>query len=459
VLTLRPYQSAIIDRLRVSLRSHRAVLLQLPTGGGKTVLTAAMIGAAAAKGHRCHFHVHRQELIDQTIDTFKASDIPHGVIAAGYAPNPFQPVQIASIDTLRHRLGRVRKPTLCVWDEAHHLGAKGWRRIMDAWPDAVHVGLTATPERLDGKGLDECFDAMVQGPTTAELIAAGFLSPYRLFAPSRPDLSGVATRAGDYASDQAAAAMDKPTITGDAIQHYLRLARDRRAVAFCVSVQHSQHVAAEFRAAGVVAWHIDGKTERAERRQAIDAFRRGEIKVLTNVGLVSEGFDLDSIEGIIALHPTQSLALWLQQVGRALRPMAGKTHALILDHAGNTMRHGLPDDEREWSLQGRAGQRGGGGDRSDAIRQCKYCYRVFKPAPVCPSCGRPVEGQQREVEQVDGDLAEIDPVEMRRQRAQEQAGARTLDELVTLGRARGMRHPEKWAGHVWSARVAKGRAA
>lgn len=452
MISLRPYQSALIDRLRHSLRSHRSVLLQLPTGGGKTVLTAAMIGTAASRGRRCHFHVHRQELIDQTINTFSAVGIPHGVIAASYAPNPFQPVQVASIDTLRHRLARVRAPDLCVWDEAHHLGAKSWRRIMDAWPKAVHVGLTATPERLDGKGLDDCFQDMVCGPTTAELIEAGYLSKYRLFAPSRPDTTGLHSRGGDYKTEEADALMDRPTITGDAIAHYNRLARDKRAVAFCVSIKHSQHVAEQFRAAGVVAWHVDGGTDRSERRQAIDAFRRGEIKVLCNVALFGEGFDLPELDAAILLRPTQSLGLHLQQVGRALRPAQGKPYAILLDHAGNTARHGLPDDERQWSLQGRAGRAASAGDRSDPIRQCKTCYAVFRPAPVCPACGRPVEGQPREVDQVDGDLAEIDPAEIRRQRVAEQAKARTLDELVELGRARGYRYPEAWAAKVFTSR-------
>ncbi len=460
-MILRPYQTALIDDARVVLRHHNAVLMQLPTGGGKTAIATQMMATVAAKHRLGAFICHRQELVDQTVRTFSEFGVPHGIISSGYTPNPTLPIQVCSIDTLRARLlaGRpVPKFDFLMWDEAHHVAAAGWTKVMRYFPRAKHVGLTATPERLDGKGLRAQFQAMVQGPTTAELIAAGFLTPYRAFAPSAPDLGGVHTKMGDFVRGENEAAMDRPSITGDAVGHYLRHARDKRALAFCVSVAHSQHVVEQFRGAGVVAWHLDGKTDRGVRRQAVAAFRRGEIKVLSNVDLFGEGFDVPSADASIMLRPTKSLALYLQQCGRVLRPSPGKSHALLLDHAGNIQRHGLPDDDREWSLDGRQARTKRDDEASVPVRQCPKCYACHRPAPRCPSCGWNYELKAREVDQVDGDLAEIDVAAQRRERLAEQGRADTIEGLIELGRKRGYASPEKWAAHLWTARLAKRRA-
>jgi len=455
---LRSYQTALIDDARVALRQHNAVLMQLPTGGGKTAIATQMMATVAAKQRLGAFICHRQELVDQTVRTFSEFRVPHGIISSGYTPSPMLPIQVCSIDTLRARLlaGRpVPRFDFLMWDEAHHVAAAGWTKVMQYFPRAKHVGLTATPERLDGKGLRAQFQAMVQGPTTAELIAGGYLSPYRAFAPSAPDLGGVHTKMGDFVRGENEAAMDRPSITGDAVGHYLRHARDKRALAFCVSVAHSQHVVAQFRAAGVVAWHLDGKTDRGERRQAVAAFRRGEIKVLSNVDLFGEGFDVPSADASIMLRPTKSLALYLQQCGRVLRPAEGKAHALLLDHAGNIARHGLPDDDREWSLDGRQARAKRDDEASVPVRQCPKCYACHRPAPRCPSCGWSYEAKAREVDQVDGDLAEIDVAAQRRERLAEQGRADTIEALIELGRKRGYAKPEAWAAHLWTARLAK----
>jgi DNA repair protein RadD len=458
MLTLRPYQTDLITACRTELRTHDSVLLQLPTGGGKTAIATQMMQTCASKQRIGAFIVHRQELVDQTMATFHDFGVPYGVISAGYAPNPINPIQICSIDTLRARLksGRlIPKFDLMMWDEAHHIAAAGWTAVKNHFAAAKHVGLTATPERLDGKGLRAAFTAMVQGPTTAALIDDGYLVPYRAFAPSTPDLGGVHTKMGDYAKGENEAVMDRPSITGDAVGHYQRLARDKRALAFCVSVKHSQHVASQFRDAGVVAWHLDGDTDRGERRQAVAAFRRGEIKILCNVDLFGEGFDVPSADASIMLRPTKSLALYLQQCGRVLRPSDGKKYALLLDHAGNIARHGLPDDDREWSLDGRqARDKRAGDEAAIPVRQCPKCYACHRPAPVCPQCGWNYELKVREVDHVDGDLAEIDVEMQRRERLGEQAQARTIDALIELGRKRGYKSPEKWAAHLWTARLA-----
>jgi DNA repair protein RadD len=456
----RDYQDAIIDETRVKLRTSRRVLVQLPTGGGKTVVGGKMIESAASKGHRAFFTVHRRELIDQTVATFNDVGIPHGVVAPAFMPRPLERVQVCSIDTLKHRIqkqsGILVPPKFIMVDEAHHVAAAGWRKVLEAFPDAFVVGLSATPERLDGKGLDDIFDDIVVGPSTRWLIENGFLCDYRAFAPTTPDLSGVHTSMGDYAKGEASAAMDKPKITGDAIKHYQRLARGKSAVAFCVSVEHSQHVAASFREAGIVAWHVDGTTPAGERAEAIRAFRNGEIRVLSNVDLLGEGFDLPSLDVSILLRPTKSLALYLQQVGRALRIAPGKKRALILDHAGNIARHGLPDDEREWSLAGRDKRKKKAGAAIDA-RQCPVCFALHRPAPKCPECGHEYGTAPRTIEEVEGELLEIDVAEQRRQTAREQAMARTIEELVELGKRRNYKNPAAWAAHVMTARMASAR--
>jgi len=443
----------MIAEARGLLRHNDSVLIQAPTGAGKTALAAHMLGSASSRGRISWFNCHRAELVEQTARTFDKVGIPYGVIAAGWPVNPNMPVQICSIDTLKNRMSRYRAPDLIVWDEAHHTAAAGWKRVMQANPQAKHVGLSATPERLDGKGLDDLFAAMVRGPSVPWLIENGYLSKYRAFAPPAPDMAGVTKRMGDYARGENESVMDKPTITGDAIKHYLKLARGKSAVAFCVSVKHSQHVAEQFRLAGVVAVHLDGTTQPEVRKQTIAAFRRGEIQVLCNVDLFGEGFDLPQLEVSILLRPTQSLSLYLQQVGRCLRPDAGKKQALILDHAGNIARHGLPDDEREWSLEGRAKKAGGKGvDSGPAVRQCPSCYAAHAPAPKCPECGHEYVVQAREPEVVDAELVEVDLEAARKRRVIENRKCESLAELVAVGEGRGYKRPLFWAAHYHRAR-------
>lgn len=452
MLTLRPYQIETIDKTRALLRQHNSVLIQSPTASGKTILSAKMLGKAAERGKRSFFICHRIELIEQTSEKFRAAGIPHGFIAAGMRPNPFQPVQICSINTLKSRVDKIKPPDFCIWDEAHHVAAGGWAKIHARYSNAKHVGLTATPERLDSKGLGEWFSAMVEGPSVAWLIKEGYLSDYKIYAPSTPDLTGVHKRMGDYAKGELSEAMDKNYITGCAIQHYQRLAPGKRAVVFCVSVKHSMRVAEQFRAAGIMAVHIDGKSKREDRRAAIQGFRAGTIQVISNVEIINEGFDLPEIEVGILLRPTYSLAFYLQMVGRILR--RGKPYAIILDHANLAMRHGLPDDEREWTLEGRKHSKASQKPEV-SVRQCPDCFHVHKIAAVCPECGKVYEVVGRLPEQVEGELVEMDKAKLRQRAKYEQGKARTLDELVALGKRRGYASPHGWAAFVYTSRQAK----
>lgn len=414
-----------------------------------------MAGRAVEKGLKVWILAHRVELLDQISRTLREFAVPHGVIAPGYIADRRKPVQVASVFTLARRLERYDPPDLIIVDEAHHaISASTWGKVITAFPAAKLLGVTATPIRLSGEGLGDLFETMVQGPTMRELIDLGALSPYRLFAPAGVDLTGVHTRMGDFVRGEIEAAMDKPSITGDAVSHYRKLAPGRRAVAFCVSVEHAVHVAEQFRAAGISAQAIDGSMDRTLRASVLSEFSAGRIQVLASCDLISEGFDVPAIEAAILLRPTQSLGLYLQQVGRALRTFPGKTEAVILDHAGNVKRHGLPDEERVWSLDGT--QRRKGAQKSEIpVKTCGSCFATVHSAATHCSCGFEFPVHRREVEQRDGVLEEVDLATAVRQRRQEQGRAQTEAELIAIGKARGMRRAELWARHVIRARQAK----
>lgn len=456
-VALRPYQTEIISQTRTLMQKGcRSILIQSPTGSGKTLLTAHMLHTAAEKGMRSLFVVHRRELIKQSTQAFALEGLKHGIISAGFFEDRRHLVQLGSIQTLVRRVKRFGSPKLIVWDECHHLAAGSWASLFSSFPNSFHIGLTATPERLDGRGLGAFFKEMINGPGVQELIEQGYLSPYKLYAPMTISMQGVHTRMGDYEKREAAHAVDKPTITGNVIQHYRRFCDRKKAVVFCVSVQHSQHVTEQFNKAGIPAAHVDGETPQEERDEAIKRFREGSIYILSNVELFGEGFDVPSIEAAILLRPTQSLGLYLQQVGRALRPAPGKAQAIILDHVGNCERFGLPDEERAWSLAGRD-ERGGKKDGSTlSIRICPKCFAAQIPGrPTCKFCSYLFEIKPREVEEKEGELGEVDLEVLRKNRAREQGNAETLEALTAIGIHRGYKFPRRWAHHVFQARQAR----
>jgi len=336
----------------------------------------------------------------------------------------------------------------------HHTGAKTWSDTIKYFKSkgCKIIGLTATPERLDGKGLGEHFDVMVEGPTVAWLIENGFLSKFKVFAPSSVSTEGIHTRMGDYAKDELDALMDKPSITGNAVENYLKYARGKKALCFCVSIAHSKHVVEQFTANGISSAHIDGTMDSKERDKIVADFSSGKFLVLSNVEILGEGFDVPSAEAAILLRPTQSVSLHLQQCGRILRPSPGKEFSVILDHAGNCLRHGLPDDEREWSLAGREQKKRGDSKSSLTVRQCKVCYHV-QPAKfdVCQHCGEVLKGEGRKVDEKEGDLVEVTRDRKKIER-QEQGRAHSLDALIELGKARGYKQPHAWAQHIIRAR-------
>ncbi len=442
MITLRPYQQDLIGGIRAAYAGGAgSVLGVMPTGAGKTVCFSYMAAAASERGRRVGIVAHRAEILDQIGRTLRQFGVHHGYIAPGFTPDPFAPVQVCSVQAMARKIERyVDRPfDFLIVDEAHHAAAgTGWHAVINAHRGKHVLGVTATPRRLSGEPLSIAFDRMVMGPTPKELTRLGALTPYRLFAPFRPDMSGVSRRAGDFVRSEVGDLMDKPTITGDAVAHYRRICNGKRAVVFCVSVSHAEHVAAQFVAAGIPAASLDGGMSRDERKAVLRQFEDGDVPILTSCDIVSEGFDVPSIEAAILLRPTDSLALYLQQVGRALRPADGKSAAIILDHAGNSVSrlyggrgHGFPDDDREWSLDGERGVKAGGGERTIPTVICGVCFAVFRPAPCCPECGSRRDAQGREITQVDGVLEEVDPNLVRMARREEQD---KINERVRLAR-------------------------
>ncbi len=460
MIVLRNYQEPVIESVRGEFKAgKRSVLMVMPTGAGKTVCFSYITAGAQKLGKRVWLLAHRVELVEQISDTLKQFGVAHGFIAAGYPQTPSRLAQVASIQTLIRRSSSHHAPDLIIVDEAHHATAKNTiGKILAAYPRARVLGVTATPLRLSGEGLCETFETMVVGPSVQQLIDAGALSPVTVYAPPTVETSSLHVRAGEFITSELSALVDKPKITGSAVDHYRKHADKKRAVAFCVSVDHARNVAAEFTRAGYSAMYVDGTMERSSRADAVNRFKQGKIHVLTSCDLISEGFDCPGIEVGISLRPTASTGLWLQQVGRCLRVFDGKDKATILDHAGNTLRHGLPTDEREWTLQGRErSTRGSKSDEVVSVRVCPNCFSADKAGkPACVHCGHvyPIAG--RKLTEVEGELQEVKKAASPERR--EQGRAQSIEALMQLAIMRNYKNPRAWAEHVFNGRMAKRRA-
>jgi superfamily II DNA or RNA helicase len=382
-----------------------------------------------------------------------------------------QSTMVVAIDTLRSRLSHVTKrPDIMIFDEAHHVMAASWRKVW-AWagPDVFHIGLTATPERLDGKGLgsepgEPGFQTMILGPTTGELMSMGNLSGYRAWSSLVPNLKGVKTTAGDYNLGELTQRVTDSVITGDIVRTYQQRCPGKRAIYFCVGIDYSKALAAAFNAAGIRAEHLDGELDTAARIAAAKRFAKGETMVLTNCSLLGEGYDLAAqagmdvtVEAVGLVRPTQSMALHLQQIGRSLRPKPYP--AIILDHAGNIKRHGLPDSDREWSLEGRQK------DKADAaVHICRQCFAANPMhAKVCMACGAALVEQRearKEPEHIDGELHEV-TLEMlqhrRRNRGALISRAKTFEDFKKIGKHLG--YKAGWAWMAWKESVARRKSA
>jgi DNA repair protein RadD len=462
-IELRNYQQEAIDRVRQQFsKGKKRVCFQLSTGGGKTIIAAFMIQNAIKKGLKVLFLVHLKELIQQTSEKIALLDIQHGVICQGYQPVESN-CQLAMVQTFARRLEKnTFKPDLIVVDECHHSVSNTYKNILIAFPDVKVVGLTATPERLDGKGLGEIADVLVEGPKTKWLIENGFLNTYKYYSVDQVDTSKVHTKMGDFDKKELDEEIEKSGIIGEVVHHYNKYLKDGKAIVFCTKVAHSEDVCARFKAAGISAAHLDGRLDKATRQTIISDFRSGKIKVLTNCSLISEGFDVPDCDGVIMLRPTLSLGLFLQMVGRGLRPSENPT--IILDHVGNYQRHYMPDTERVWSLEGRVKKKKKVGEINVTV--CDVCFAVYTTDKTkCPLCNAArTKIQRSDIEEHDGELKEINGIEIERNETgsikrtslnQLTRQCKSLEDLKSLAKKLG--YKDGWATYLWGIRTNKKR--
>ena len=351
-MPLRDYQIDGVAEIRRGIIRSGSVVYVLPTGGGKTVVAGEIARLAAAKGSRTLFLVHRRELVKQAADTLYEAvpGVSVGIEAAGWPSMPWAPLQVGMVQSIVRR-PNIGQYDLVIIDEAHHARASTWEKVLSRWPKAKRIGLTATPERLDGKGLGEHFAEMVLGPTISDLVDVGNLAPCRtLRIPSSFVLDGLKPdRHGEYRTSELGARVTD-AVVADGVKAYLRYAKGRPAIFFGVHRDHSRRVCAGLREHGVRAEHVDGDDPPGRRDRIMNELKTGGLEVVGNCDLISEGFDAPRCDVVMMGCYTQSVTRYLQQAGRAMRPMPGKT-ALILDLAGISHDLGLPDDVREWSLE------------------------------------------------------------------------------------------------------------
>lgn len=408
----REYQRTDARRCWESLRRSRRVLYTLPTGAGKTVVAVILVRRALTEGKRVLFVAHRRELIDQAVERLRAAGLAPqriGVIMGKDArTRPDAPVQVASVQTLSRR----EKPAadLVIIDEAHRAAADTYKRIRSFYPRAWELGLTATPFRGNGAGLEEHFDELVIGAKASELIAYGFLSEPRTFtAPAEhlPDVSRVRRSGGDYNIADLGRVTNRRELVAPIVATWLERSKDRPTVVFAVDVDHAKRICAEFIAAGVNAEHIDNETSIDERAAILNRLRAQETKVVTNCQILTEGWDFPDLGCIVCARPTRSEVLWLQMTGRIMRPGHAHPHnadrPVILDHAGNALLFGLPQWDREVSLHSRKSSRRG----HDPAKRCPSCGETIRALDRVCSCGY-VFWELGAPPVIDGKLIELD---------------------------------------------------
>lgn len=448
-MDLRSYQHDLACDVLSSFENvARNVLAVLPTGGGKTPVLAYIV---THEDGYVWVVAHRQELIAQASSMLTRFDIPHGIVKAGRPFDPAQRVQVASVQTLAKRHHLLPTPDLIVWDECQHCTANSYRKIHAAYPTTRNLGVTATPLRLNGQGLGEVFDHLIVGPTVRWLTDNGFLSPAEYYAPPTvADTTSLHIRAGDYAKEESEAVMDKPTVTGDAVEHYRRICDGVPMLVFCTSVAHAKHVADQYIAEGYRASSVDGSMSDEDRKDRIQGLASGKYQIITSCELIGEGLDVPVVCAIQMLRPTASLGLYLQFIGRGLRPapQISKEKCWVLDHVGNVRRHGFATTVHEWSLEGRMKR---AKQSVPNLRTCGQCFLAHEPAPVCPNCGYeyPKKTLAR-IETVDGKLVKLE--ETKEERAVAMRDARSMGELIAFAKARGYKNAGYWARKVYQGR-------
>lgn len=385
-MKLRPYQKKWLQRIR---KAPGRVLVVGPTGAGKTVVAVSLIGEARLKRKRVLFLAHRTELVNQCVSRLRDAGIEDvGVIQADTTPDPGQPVQVASVQTLARRPELMTGYDVVIIDEAHHATSPTYRKILDVNDGAKVYGLTATPRRLDGKPLSDLFDSVAQSEPVSKLIEIGALNHPRVFSVSA-DLVDIKTRGGDYAREDLSRAFNTNQLLGDAVAHWERFAEGRPTVVYSVDVAHAEATVARFRAAGHRAQLITGETPGDERATILRGLNTGDVQIVVNVEVLTEGWDCPDVSCAVILRPTMSETLAFQMAGRAMRRNPKWPHAIILDHAGNYILHGLPSEDRDYSdvlTEGQVSQRRHG-DNAARSKSCPECgSEVSFGSRVCGFC-------------------------------------------------------------------------
>lgn len=391
-IKLRTDQINLINRLYQAIaQGCRNPLLVAPTGAGKTVMAAQIMLGAVNKSRPMLFCVHLDALVSQTFDKLKRFGLTEenvGFVKAGWPERREALIQIASLQTLSRRKWWQDElnPAAFVLDEAHLTAfATVTQKLEETFPDAVKIGLTATPWRCKKtESLADKFGTLIAGPTPSDLQKAGHLAKMRYFAIREPDLTDVGILGGEYKNDQLARACNRPEIVEFVVTEWLRLAGDRRTLVFCVDIAHANAVAEQFEAVGVSVATVTSETPIPKRTEIYQQFEAGTIKVITSVNCVSIGFDSPRAEIGLTLRPTKSPALWHQQIGRIMRNHPDKAEGIILDFSGNISRHGIPELIESYCFQTKP---------KPHNHTCPECHFVIQPGTkICPNCGADLTG-------------------------------------------------------------------
>ena len=369
---------------------------------GKTVLMAEIARRATDKGNRILFMVHRKEIVDQVIATFKAQGVDMSLATIGM------------VQTLTRHVDKLKEPVIIFVDEGHHATAKSYRRILDNFPKALKLLFTATPYRLNGDGFTDIADDLILGNPIKQLIKDGFLAPVDYYAPVQLDPSQLKVKRNGEFDEKSIEQAFKPKVYGNAVKTFKKLAGGKQAIAYTYNVASAERLAKELNDNGVVARAVSGNTPKDERDSIINNYRNGKIQVVTNAELFTEGLDLPNVDCVIMLRPTQSLSLYLQFAMRCMNPRKGKT-AIIIDHVGNVNRFGLPTEPHNWKLEGsKKGSKKGSSEAVKPVTVCPKCFSTFyRKGDTCPFCGAELT-EEKELEVVED--AELEKVKEERVR-------------------------------------------
>ena len=384
------------------IAGNHSIIVQSPPRSGKTVVMAHIAKSATDKNNKVLFFSHRKEINEQVYKTFENNEVNMDLVTIG------------GVQSLVRKLDKLDEPTIILIDEAHHSKASSYKKIIDYFPNAYKLLFTGTPVRLDGSGFDDIADDLILGKSVKWLQEHGRIAPFKYYAPQLIDVAGLKKRAGEFTKQSVDDTM-KTVVFGDVIGHYEKLAKGKQAIVYTHSVEASENVSKAFNDAGYNSMAVSGKTPKEEREAAMRAFRNGDLKIMVNCELFTEGIDLPNVDVCIMLRPTQSLSLYLQFAMRALNPREGKT-AIIIDHVGNVERFGLPNQDREWSLQGIVKKKQTAKIGEPTVRVCEMCFATFwSKERICPECGYENEPTKQEIELIrEAELKEIKEEQQRK---------------------------------------------